>query len=167
MNTKIRQVILKILLLEEEFTKKELNEAVKFMSENKIDNVIDYLSRTTKAINSERKKTNTKSIKLLDSLKDSDKQKYKLLKELESLLQRGILLPKLDSIKKFSSQFTKEFNAGKSRKEAIPKLIELLMSTPNVELEKIINELLKTSGQKESEYALLADFLIQGKNKSI
>lgn len=167
MNTKIRQAILKILLLEEEFTKKELNEAARFMSENKIENVIDYLSRTTRTISSERKKTYTKPTKIIDSIKDSDKQKYKLLKELESLLQRGVLLPKLDSMKKFSSQFTKEFNAGKSRKEAIPKLIELLMSTPNLELEGIINELLKTSGQKESEYALLADFLIRGKNKSI
>lgn len=171
MNSNTRKAILKILLLKEEHTKKELTEAVEFISNNSEIDLFEYLSDNKRNLGI--KKTPSKTIvdqtsKAVVELKDKDYEKYKLLKSFDLLVRKGELLPRMDVIKQLGAKFNKEFEAGKSRKEGIPKLMALLASVPIMELKNIITEITDESGKESSEYAELANYLIHGNaNKTL
>jgi len=166
MNKKTRRAILKILLLQEEFSKKELDEAVRFLSDNTEKDIIKFLSiqaKENKVSSKSQTSFSEQTSKAVLSLKGKDQEKYEILRNFDSLLRKGELLSRLDSIKKFGAQFSKEFDAGKSRAEAIPKLISLLSDLDIDELKLIIKDVLDESGKESSEYAELANFLIKGR----
>jgi len=166
MNSNTRKAILKILLLKEDHTQKELSEAVKFISSNSETDVLKYLAGNK--LSSRSKKSSVKNIedqtsKAVIELKGKDEEKYQLLKSFDLLVRQGELLPRLDAIKQLGARLDKGFEAGKSRKEGVPRLMRLLVNVPMVELKNIITEVTDESGKESSEYAELANYLIHGK----
>lgn len=166
MNAKTRRAVLKLLLLQEEFTKKELGEAVEFLSNNSAGDIFEYLTTRSKAIKDTKKQQtpfSEQTSQAILNLKDKDTDKYELLRNFDSLLRKGELLSRLDSIKKFGAQFSKEYEAGKSRTEAIPKLMSVLSEIDIAELKSIIRDVVEDSGKENSEYVELANYLIKGR----
>ena len=100
--------------------------------------------------------------KAIIELQDQDIEKFELLKGFDLLLRKGELLPRLDSIKQLGARFSKEYEAGKSRKESIPRLMNLLVTVPTPELKATITKIVNEAGKKNSEYAELANYLIHG-----
>jgi hypothetical protein len=169
MKSNTRRAILKILLLGEDFTRQELQEAALFLSNNKTDDIISFLASgggKTQKQSAPQSASLDKESKAVSELKDKDAEKYELLREFESLLNRGELLNRLDSIKKLGGLYNKQFEGGKTRKEAIPRLMAVLAKIPIGDLRVVIKEVVDESGAKGGDYAALANYLIFG-NKEI
>lgn len=168
MNGNVKKAVLRVLLLKEEFSKKELSEAVKFISNNLEADLFDYLADNKQNI--EKKRSPTKPItdqisRAVTELKEKDIEKYNLLKNFDLSIRKGELLPRMDSIRQLGIRFSKEFDAGKSRKEGIPRLMNLLSKVSITELKSTIIETVEETGRESSEYAELANFLIHGDSK--
>lgn len=168
MNTRVRQAVLKILLLQEEFTQKELQEAAGYVSKNNIDVILSALGGR----NSVKDTANGKRTPLVDGqsqvlaeLKEEEPEKYKLLSKLDSSLRKGELVPKMATIKKVGASYSKKFTPGKSRKEAIPRLITLLSSMPIEQIHGAIEYIVSEAGGEGNEYADLANYLIYGERR--
>lgn len=169
MNKNIRKAILSILLLQEEFTKEELAKAVQYISSDSSNDLFDYLvnsKQSTRKSSAPSKSVTDQTSRVILELKENDHDKYELLRNFDSLVRKGELLPRLDLVKKLGARLSKEFQAGKSRKESIPRLMGLLVDLPIIELENLINDVIGESGREKSEYADLAEYLIHGDSKS-
>ena len=169
MKTKTRQAVLKLLLLQEEFTRKELEEAVEYISDNEFSDVVSFLRKRTSI--KEASKTDSASpliegrSQVLMDLESKDPTKFELLSEFDSLLRKGELTPKMDYIKKVGASYSKEFNPGRSRKETIPRFITLLASLSIDQIRSVITSVIEETGSDESEYAALANYLIHGQSR--
>lgn len=167
------QASLRLLLLLEEFTDNEIIEAIELIESDLDSNnpLLKYLHKTTKRKSTTSKPSANKSKEPLCSrvvldLEKTDKEKFIVLSKIDKLIREGKVLKNLADIKKIASQISKNFPSVKSRKEAIPKFMELLASMPINETTNIVETIMQSqrSNISESEYHELASFLI-GNNK--
>ena len=171
MKSKVKQAALKILLIQEEYSASEIDEAIKLIKDDsEAPALITYLaSGNYKSQHKVKSKKSQKSIseqtsKVVLELKESDPVKFSLLSEFDSLLRKGLILKKLNDIKTFASGLSKEFPETKGRRDAIPKLVALLAELPNEKIKELVEKALTESklSPESSEYQELAQFLIHG-----
>lgn len=169
MNKRVRQAALELMLLQEKFTKKELNDAVALVSNGENESLIELLSAQPATAPSERRKPKGQSknglSRAVQDLKDTDPQRYELLAEFEGMLRRETILPTLEDVRKVGMALSKSFQAGKSRKETISRLMTVLVPMPlevlRKKLCKIIDES-QSASNDDNSYQRLASFLING-----
>lgn len=171
MNSKIIQAALKILLIKEEYTENEIIEAIKLIGgDGQNSSLIDFFNKEgnrqpqKKELKKGEKKISDQTSKVIVALENSDPKKFSVLSEFELLIKKGILLTKVSDIRTLALKISKDFPEIKSRRDAIPKFIELLANTPLEILKNIIEEaaILSKLPHDSSEYQELAHFLITG-----
>ncbi len=177
MKSRILQAALRIALLKEEFSEKEILEAVKLLKEQGISsNLLTYLANQSKEAskaskifnrkktNPEEKKTNAdeQRSKALIELEKEEPEKYQVLSELDSLLRQGRVLRDSSEIRKLGEHLSKNFSAKNSRTDLISKLIHLLSNRSIEEIKDILQSALSSSNSEGNEYQQLANYIITG-----
>ena len=168
MNKRIRQASLKLMLLQEEFTKKELNEAAALLSSGEKESLIEFLSGKPPKRNDRREATTQTGnglSKAVQELKETDPQRYELLAEFEGMLRRETILPTLEEVRKVGTSASKDFQAAKSRRETIPRLMAVLGTMPLDVLRETLHKVIEESQSAcndDNSYQKLARFLISG-----
>ena len=132
-----REAALRIQLLQEEFTPDELADGLALVGAAKGEDLIEFLSRrTSRPSNSNRaRSTAVRADRMTDifpSLKRDEPEKYRIIRAFEKQLRDGSVLPTLDSCRAFGKDLSKDFEAGKSRRDCISRLVAIL-STMNVD----------------------------------
>lgn len=177
MKSRAIQAALKILLIREEYTLNEINEAISLIQREEIsESLIKFLKDdhilSSRDVKSKQSKKNIleQSSKILNELKKEDYEKYLILSEFDSLIRKGLILKKLENIKTLAARLSKSFPDMKARRDAIPKIVVLLAELPKEKIKQVVEETLKEAKLSidGSEYQELAKFLIQGsENKDI
>lgn len=169
MKKRVRQAVLKVMLLQEEFTKSELNEAAVFLSNGEVGDLIECLrdmrTRTGNRNVSTPARDKHPISKAVKQLEDSDPERYSILAEFESMVRSGSMLREPGDIKKLGITASKHFQPGKSRKDSIPRLMEVLAAMPIEEMKdtvRKVTEQSKESAEGESSYGRLAQYIIGG-----
>lgn len=171
MNKSTFSVALRIALLIEEFSERELQEAALLIeARGGRSFLLDYISGSSlqkKRTGSKKTITPRKEVnqsKVLSELKLHEPEKFGLLSEFEAMLRRGAVLPAFEDIKRFGEQLSKKFVPRKSRKESISPLIALIAERSLDEIRKVIDLGASFDGSGTSdEYQRLAKFLVRGK----
>lgn len=164
-------VALRIALLIEEFSERELREAASLIeARGGRSFLLDYISGSSlqkkrpdskRAVAPRREVTQSK---VLSELKLQEPEKFGLLSEFEAMLRRGVILPAFEDIKRLGEQLSKKFVPRKSRKESISPLIALIAERSLDEIRKVIDQAASFDGSKNSdEYQRLGKFLVKGK----
>lgn len=176
MKYKIKLAVTRILSLHTEFTSGELSEAMQFIRERGLDDIFDIsmvsVASKKKARSGEFKDKSSQESKLgaskvLADLELKDSEKYHALAAFEGLLRSGKVLTRLDGIKKVGMSIDKDFQPGKSRKDAVPKLMNVLASLSLSDINKIISKVVdggEDSGMLDESYQNLANFLLSSKS---
>ena len=168
MKSKIKQAVLKLMLLQEEFTENELKEAINYINDNKkspLNNLFNKVPGSNiKKDRSPSKSFDEQESKVIQDIKNSEPEKYRVLSDFDSLIRKGAILTSHDEIKTLASKLSKEFPKTRSRKESVPKLMALFVKLEISNIKSLIEEIIKTSNSSnnESEYQRLAQFIIQG-----
>lgn len=169
MKKRVRQAAMRLMLLQEEFTKSELDEAVAFLSEGNSHDLMGYLreSRPPASYNSAvtPEHGTERNSKVVQDLASVDPERHRILVEFETMIRNGTVLPSLDDIKRLGTSVSKDFNPGRSRKESIPRLLATLSVIPMDEMKDAIRkatERVQSSEERGSSYERLAHFLIGG-----
>ncbi len=173
MKARVRLAVLKILLLKEEFSEKELSEAVSIITEKKEEELLKWLAqdngRRDRKKSASPKRIDEQKSKVVLAIKDSEPERYTILNKMDELMRKGVLLPKMQDFRRVGAEISKNYDAGKYRKEAISRLMEILVKEPMDRLEDLDKKLMdqaENTGQKQDEYQNLAAFLIHGKPNS-
>lgn len=164
---------LKIAVLLEEYSEKDLREAVDLLRKHGIDSdLLDQLAlNRARRLPSEQRPvlTNAKPAQEVTSravlrLKDADPEKFRILAEFDSMVRRGQLLASHEDLRRFGERISKNFESRKSRKDTIGALMSVLADRPITEIEQQVAfaASLGVSGATD-EYQRLAQFLITGK----
>jgi hypothetical protein len=171
MNSKIKRAALKISLIQEEFTEKEISAAIKLI-QGKSDptTLLRYLNKEQFYSTKKKKQKRTtkpfeeQQSKAVMDLEDKDPEKFMILSKFDMLLRKGVVLKKLDDIKDFANRLSKDFPKVKARRDGISKLMGLLVVMPidhiKINIEQAISE--SNSKLESSEYQELAQFIIHG-----
>lgn len=171
MTSRIKQLALKILLLKEEFSEKEISEAVALLRDYGTQSaIIEYLAREQPEERPrERPKPTSKPLdhgqsKAVTELAEKDEEKFKILSEFDSLLRKEKILPTAEDIRQLGNSISKDFPKVKSRKDGVIKLVKLLAEKSPNEVREILQACLAelTQSQDTSEYQQLANFIISG-----
>lgn len=172
MKNRVRDLITRILELREEYEDAEFLEAIEHVRTSALANSCDTPRVGRSRSNSKQpgppRSAFPKASRVVLALKNSDPARYEILIVLDSLLRDGKIIPSVEGIRTIGASLDKSFVAGKSRKEAIPKLMTLLASLPLDQIKEIVNSLLERPHNKkdapdDEAYSRLAAFLIQGK----
>ncbi|WP_133511529.1 hypothetical protein [Candidatus Thiosymbion oneisti] len=174
MKKRVRQAAMRLTLLQEEFTKSELDEAVSFLSNHKTEDLLEYFRETkvtagTASARSLAEDTDRLS-KAVQDLETSDPEYYRILSEFEPMVRKGEVLSSLDEVKRLGTTISKNFEPAKSRKDTIPRLMALLAKMPFDEMKETIHkvtERAKPADKSNSSYARLAEYLIDGTRGSV
>ena len=165
MNKRIRQAVLRILLLQEEFTQNELAEAATVVSDGDANSLIELLSRkkpSASHASAKRPQKNGQHLsKAVQNIKDTDPERYELLSDFERMIREESVLPTMVEIRKLGAKTGKDFKPGKGRREMIPKLMGGLIELPMQEMRELIADAVDAA-DGESDYHTLAEFLIHG-----
>ena len=172
MKSRVKLAVLKILLLREEFSANELSEAVDLISNGKTEALLAWLTggrgpesrQTTKSV----KRIDKQQSKAVIELSDKEPELYVLLRDLDGLLRKGVLLPRLEDVRRLGGELKKDFEAGKSRKAAVPRLMDVLANEPLDRVRGLAKRLIDGAahiGGREAEYQKLAAFLIHGRQQ--
>lgn len=172
MKNKILLAALRIAAINEEFTEKEILEAVKLLEgQARTSSLLTFLAgreqevkarqgqgRKAKAIEEQRSKA------LID-LEYKDREKFQVLSEFDSLVRRSHVLPNVDDIKRLGEQLSKDFSAKGSRREHISKLIALMAEKPLADIRGVVESILSNArlNDKDSDYQRLAQFIMTGR----
>lgn len=157
------------MLLREKFTEKELSEAMDLVSNNKSTTLIKSLSAPSikrSAVQRDTTKRNENGLSsAVQELEEKDPKRYALLAEFEKKLRQEAILPTLDDVRKVGISSSKEFQAGKSRKETIPRLMTTFATMPFDMLQEklgMISDEAHCTSNDDNSYQKLAQFLING-----
>jgi hypothetical protein len=176
MRKSARIVALKIVQILEEYSDQDIDEACKILTDNGIGGkFIQYLS--SKSPQSEAKAYRRKitengtSRKVIDTtvsravlnLQDSDPQKYKVLLDFDRSVRAGSSLRTNEAVRRFGEKVSKSFDAGKSRKESISALMNVLALRSVSEIQQLIQSAIIQPSDTSDDYQHLAEFLIKGK----
>lgn len=176
MKHKVKLAITKIISLQAEFTPSELDEAMDFIRKRGLTDLFaipmvnatgDNLEKTASLKRNGRQESKSGVSKILMDLEGKDSEKYQALAAFEALLKSGEVLTRLDSIKKVGISIDKDFQLGRSRKDAIPKLMAVLANLPLAEINNIISSVKygrEDSGLLDEGYQNLANYLLNRKN---
>lgn len=172
MKSRVKLAVLKILSLREEFSEKELSEAVDLISKGKTKNLLASLTEgrrpVSRKIARNVKRIDEQQSRAVTELRDNEPERYELLYELDCLLRKGVLLPRLEDVRRLGGELKKDFETGKSRKIAVPRLMDVLANEPLDRARGLAKRLLAEAadvGGKDAEYQKLAAFLIHGKQQ--
>lgn len=176
MNKSSKLIALRILQLLEEFSDKELQDAVALLKKNgHSSDFIHFLAQERKKPVSNEKKSservstpkslNESISRVVLNLKKDFPDKYRVLAEFDLMLRRGQLLQTHEDLRRFGERVSKDFESKKARKETIGELMRVLVDRQVSDIEKLI-ELATEFGLKGNtdEYQRLAQFLIRGKS---
>ncbi len=107
----------------------------------------------------EHRATIPRAISLLE---ETDRTKYDLLKSFFTCIDSGTILPEAEDIRRFVELLGIKQLPGKSRRDLIPKLANVLAELPLVRLEQLIAKAGDISENKRREgYSLLTDKLLE------
>jgi len=104
MNKRIRQAALKLMLLQEEFTKKELDEAAAILASGENKSLLDFLSSkptSPRRPNEPQRQNGNGLFRVFQELENSDPKKYQLLTEFETMVRDKSVLESLDDLRRF------------------------------------------------------------------
>lgn len=165
---------LRIALLLEEHSERELQSAVKLIRERGSKSaLLDLLSgeREQSPLKSKGPPTPGRPIEETTSLavlqlREVDQDKYRLLSEFDKMVRRGQVLATLEDLKRFGERISKDFQPRKSRKDTIGHLLATMAEKPLTEIERLV-EFAASFGVAgdTDEYQRLAQFLIKGRPK--
>jgi len=127
-----REAALRIQLLFEEFTRAELTDGLSLLGAANGEDVTAFLLRRLAPATDQSQRRLPIHGGAMLSLRDAEPEKYNLIHDFEMRIRSGSLLPTLDSCRAFGKNISKDFQAGKSRKECIPRLVTVL-SAMNVD----------------------------------
>ncbi|NNG05535.1 MAG: hypothetical protein HKM95_15745 [Inquilinus sp.] len=167
----MKLAVLRIISLQEEFSRYELRRAVDFVSTHRTDDLLAWLAGEGESAPKTARRTagrpsSNRSLALAE-LRDGDPERYRLLHEIDGLLRDGSLLPKLEDVRKLGVELDKSFTTGKTRRDAIPRLMELLAGQSLERIRPLVHRIILDAakdGEKDKEYERLAAFLMHGKN---
>ncbi len=175
MNSTPLALALRIALLLEEHSERELQAAVKLLRERGSRSVLlDLLSGMNESTppkskgqtSSSRPIEETTSLAVLQ-LREADPEKYRLLSEFDKMVRRGQVLPTLEDLKRFGERISKDFQPRKSRKDTIGHLMATMAERPLKDIERLMEFGASFGGAGDTdEYQRLAQFLIKGRPKS-
>jgi len=163
---------LRIALLLEEHSERELQSAVKLLRERGSKSaLLNLLSAERESTPPKSKGTTapsrpieeTTSLAVLQ-LREVDQDKYRLLSEFDKMVRRGQVLATLEDLKRFGERISKDFQPRKSRKDTIGHLVATMAEKPLTEIERLV-EFAASFGVAgdTDEYQRLAQFLIKGR----
>lgn len=166
---------LRIALLLEEHSERELQSAVKLLRERGTrSGLLDFLSGEREPA-PPKSKIQTSPIRPIEEttsqavlqLQETDPDKYRLLSEFDKMVRGGQVLATLDDLKRFGERISKDFRPRKSRKDTISHLVANMAERPLTDIERLM-EFAASFGVAgdTDEYQRLAQFLIKGQSKS-
>jgi hypothetical protein len=168
MNKRSRQAVLRIQLLVEEFSPQELSEALAFLGGQPAEDLLQFLDRmkASTAGGSSSPKTprgkGTKPSRALDAIRESDPEKYELLRTFEEQMWHGERLRSLHDVRTFGQTLDKDFDPGKSRQEGIGRLIKKLVEMKLEDLREIIRRVPVSSAEESEAFLRLSRHIISG-----
>jgi hypothetical protein len=171
MTSRVKQLALKILLIKEEFSEKEIRDAVALLRNYGTESdLIEYLAhghsegRTPGQEKPTSKPLGEIQSKIVMELADKDEEKFKILSEFDSLLRKEKILPRVEDIRRLGNSISKDFPKIKSRKDGVVKLVKLLAEKPPEQVREVLQSCLAELSQSQdtSEYQQLAQFIISG-----
>ncbi|MFI5454194.1 MAG: hypothetical protein ACHRXM_01965 [Isosphaerales bacterium] len=170
MNSKVREAVLRIRMLTEEFSPEELAEAVGLLDGQEKDSFSSLWrkksvkkrvsSRRLGKAESSKKKGETRALR---ELKLTDGEKYQVLREFETSIRDGKLLKTLDDFRSFGNILSKEFGTVKSVKDALPHLMALLVRMDLDSVRAAIAKVPMRHGEEENAFRRLANQIISGR----
>ena len=172
METRARLAALRILALREEFSKAELHDALSLAEQVSVALGSKKPTRHAKILDSVQ--ANIRSLsgsesRVVTELRQRDPDRYSILSEIDRSIRLGSMLPRLSDIRRAGCSLDKGFAGGRSKKDAIPRLMAKLAQLSIPELQQTY-EIWKHEtlgyGDADTEYDDLADFLIRGTRSS-
>lgn len=170
MKQRTKLAVVRILSLHTEFSDEEINDAISFIEKNDLAKIFNFSNIGPKKITpsgfTQRPAQQKKPSRALLEIKEIDPGKFEFLSLFDQKIRDGVILSKLDEIRRVGTSIDKSFDAGKSLKDAIPKLIALLSRLSITEMHKVVENILaesSTVGRQDDSYNELATFLIRGK----
>jgi hypothetical protein len=168
MNKRSRQAALRIRLLVEEFSPQELNEALAFLGGQPEEDLLHFLNRiksTTAGGQSSRRVPRgkgTKPSRALDAIRDTEPEKYQLLRTFEQHLWEGDRLRSLHDVRTFGQMLDKDFDTGKSRHEGIGRLMKKLAEMGLEDLREVIRRAPVSNVEESDGFLRLSRHIISG-----
>jgi len=163
------QIALRIALIKEEFSEKEILEAVKFLEEQETSSALlaylagrETMKGTPRVSRRAKKAIHEQRSRAVIALEKTEPEKYRVLSEFDSLLRRKEILPNLGDIRQLGERLSKDFSARNSRRDLISKLMKLLSERPIEEVREVVENTISSSHPRDSGYQQLADFIITG-----
>lgn len=170
MQARVKLAALRILAIREEFNNAELRDALS-LAEHLSNSFGLELSRRAKKEHTGRANRGLadSESRAVANLRDCDPDRYSILSKIDRSVRLGIMFPRLSDIRRAGCSLDKEFASGRSKKDAIPRLMEKLAELSISELERKYGDWNVESDDKtgEREYDDLAEFLIRGTRSSV
>jgi hypothetical protein len=169
MSRRVRQAALRIMTLLEEFAPEELAEALSLIGEGPEQDLLAFLRRIASAPPRPSRPRVARSEALssgetraLQKVKHTDGEKYRVLSEFEGRIRGGAILTTLEDLRAFGDSLTKHFAPGKSRKEALERVMALLATMDLGAIREAIARVPPGRGGGEGAYRRLANHIISG-----
>ena len=170
MNDRVRQVILRIMLLREEFTQNEIMSAVNLLKDRGDHFLYKYLleasggtTKKNKSISKAKRGQKKKrgQSQTLQKMRVEDPEKFELLDRFEKLARDGLILSTNDEIRRFCKIVGKEIKLGRTAKDSIGKIVKVLAEMEFQTIKEIVKKVPRKTGPGNS-YVRLADYIISG-----
>ena len=170
MTSKARLAALQILTLREEFSAKELRDALILAGEWSA--VLTSKARRDETLQNVRRGPNSTIAKsesrVVIELRERDPERYSILSKIDRAIRLGQMLPRVADIQRAGSSLDKGFISGKSKGTAIPRLMAKLAELPVAELENLYQtwkQEMRSELRRDTEYDDLAEFLVKGQQR--
>jgi hypothetical protein len=170
MNSRLSSLTRRITAIKKEFSKREIESAIKLLEKEDLASpLVPYLSEGTSGKRKVKSRRTKKPLqdqrsKAVIRLEHRDRDKYRVLSELDYLLREGRVLPTVNEIRRLGESLTKDFAARNSRRDSISKLMDVLAARPLHEITNVVDAVLSNGklDTSKSDYERLADFIITG-----
>jgi hypothetical protein len=169
MSKRVKQAILRIMLLLEDFSPDELREAVSHVAGRRAEDLLAFLNHLSGGVHKARTHGSKSAsaagqghTHAVAALRHADPDKYQLLAEFEARVRNGEILATLDDFRSIGKLLGKEFQPGKSRKEALGRLMAVLAHMDLDSIGRVIRLAPADKGRADEAYQRLADRIIRG-----
>ena len=172
MSSRTKLAALRILALREEFSDKELRNALPLARELQVV-LASRGKKNTIPVQSTRERASVLSrseSRVVTELRKPDPPLYSILSKIDQSIRLGIILPQMADIRRVGCSFDKDFLGGKARKDAIPRLMETLAKLSVPELEQAYQAWKQQApGDRlpDTGYDELAEFLVKGTSSPV
>jgi hypothetical protein len=152
----------------EEFSPQELSEAIVLLGGQPEEHLAHFLDRIK--LNTagpqpslkSRSGRGTRSAHTLDAIRETEPEKYQLLRVFETQLLEGERLRTLHDVRSFGQMLDKEFDPGKSRHDGIGRLLKKLAELGLDELREVIRRAPASNVEESEAYLRLSRHIISG-----